>query len=41
MVGQYRVVAPVGRGSQRGTYTLTLWDAERKRTIILRNVTFP
>ncbi|HYO54329.1 DUF2381 family protein [Archangium sp.] len=25
----------------RGTYTLTLWDAERKRTVILGNVTFP
>ncbi|OJH33954.1 hypothetical protein BON30_46315 [Cystobacter ferrugineus] len=25
----------------RGTYTLTLWDAERKRTVTLGNVTFP
>jgi uncharacterized protein (TIGR02268 family) len=25
----------------RGTYTLTLWDAERKRTVVLGEVTFP
>ncbi len=25
----------------RGTYTLTLWDAERKRAVSLGNVTFP
>jgi uncharacterized protein (TIGR02268 family) len=25
----------------RGTYTLTLWDAERQRPVILENVTFP
>ena len=25
----------------RGTYTLTLWDAEQKRTVTLGNVTFP
>lgn len=25
----------------RGTYTLTLWDAERQRTVTLGNVTFP
>jgi uncharacterized protein (TIGR02268 family) len=25
----------------RGTYTLTLWDAERKRTVTLGDVTFP
>ncbi|WNG61167.1 DUF2381 family protein [Archangium gephyra] len=25
----------------RGTYTLTLWDAEQQRTVILGNVTFP
>jgi hypothetical protein len=25
----------------RGTYTLMLWDAERKRTVTLGNVTFP
>jgi uncharacterized protein (TIGR02268 family) len=25
----------------RGTYTLTLWDADRKRTVTLGNVTFP
>ncbi len=25
----------------QGTYTLTLWDADRQRTVILGNVTFP
>ena len=25
----------------RGTYTLTLWDAERQRTVVLGEVTFP
>jgi hypothetical protein len=25
----------------RGTYTLTLWDADQKRTVTLGNVTFP
>jgi hypothetical protein len=25
----------------RGAYTLTLWDAERTRTVTLGNVTFP
>ncbi|WP_309894976.1 DUF2381 family protein, partial [Archangium sp.] len=25
----------------RGTYTLTLWDAEQKRTVTLGHVTFP
>jgi uncharacterized protein (TIGR02268 family) len=25
----------------RGTYTLTLWDAEHKRTVTLGNITFP
>jgi hypothetical protein len=25
----------------RGTYTLTLWDAARQRTVTLGNVTFP
>jgi uncharacterized protein (TIGR02268 family) len=25
----------------RGTYTLTLWDAERQRTVTLGSVTFP
>jgi uncharacterized protein (TIGR02268 family) len=25
----------------RGTYTLTLWDADQQRTVILGNVTFP
>jgi hypothetical protein len=25
----------------RGTYTLTLWDAERNRTVTLGDVTFP
>jgi hypothetical protein len=24
-----------------GTYTLTLWDAERQRTVVLGEVTFP
>jgi hypothetical protein len=25
----------------RGTYTLTLWDADKKRLVTLGNVTFP
>ncbi|PTL85294.1 DUF2381 family protein [Vitiosangium sp. GDMCC 1.1324] len=40
---QGRVVVEVlaSATEARGTYTLTLWDAEHKRTVILGNVTFP
>jgi uncharacterized protein (TIGR02268 family) len=38
-----RVVVEVQATAQeaRGTYTLTLWDAEKKRTVTLGDVTFP
>ncbi|HEX5752568.1 MAG TPA: DUF2381 family protein [Archangium sp.] len=38
-----RVVVEVlaSQTEARGTYTLTLWDAEQKRTVTLGNVTFP
>ncbi|MCY1080976.1 DUF2381 family protein [Archangium lansingense] len=38
-----RVVVEVlaSQTEARGTYTLTLWDADQKRTVILGNVTFP
>jgi uncharacterized protein (TIGR02268 family) len=36
------VVEVLARQEQaRGTYTLTLWDAERQRTVVLGEVTFP
>ncbi len=36
------VVEVLATGEQaRGTYTLTLWDAERQRTVVLGEVTFP
>lgn len=38
-----RVVVEVlaTKAEARGTYTLTLWDADKKRTVTLGNVTFP
>ncbi|KFA90375.1 DUF2381 family protein [Archangium violaceum] len=38
-----RVVVEVAasEAEARGTYTLTLWDAEHKRTVTLGNITFP
>jgi len=35
------VEVPASEQEARGTYTLTLWDAEQKRTVTLGNVTFP
>ncbi len=35
------VEVPATAQEARGTYTLTLWDAERQRTISLGNITFP
>ncbi|MCY1081931.1 DUF2381 family protein [Archangium lansingense] len=35
------VEVPATAAEARGTYTLTLWDAERQRTVSLGNVTFP
>ncbi|MGZ3459866.1 MAG: DUF2381 family protein [Archangium sp.] len=35
------VEQPVTEEEARGTYTLTLWDASRSRTITLANVVFP
>jgi hypothetical protein len=35
------VEVPATAEEARGTYTLTLWDAERQRTVSLGNVTFP
>jgi uncharacterized protein (TIGR02268 family) len=41
--GRNRVVVEVLASDKeaRGTYTLTLWDAEQKRTVTLGHVTFP
>jgi uncharacterized protein (TIGR02268 family) len=38
-----RVVVEVvaAKNEARGTYTLTLWDAEQQRTVTLGNITFP
>ncbi|KFA90193.1 DUF2381 family protein [Archangium violaceum] len=35
------VEVPASETEARGTYTLTLWDAEQKRTVTLGKVTFP
>ncbi len=41
--GWRRVVVevPASETEARGTYTLTLWDADQKRTVTLGHVTFP
>ncbi len=41
--GWHRVVVevPVSKKEAQGTYTLTLWDAERQRAVGLGNITFP
>jgi uncharacterized protein (TIGR02268 family) len=39
--GRVVVEVPATEAQARGTYTLTLWDAEQKRTITLGNITFP
>jgi uncharacterized protein (TIGR02268 family) len=40
-MGRVVVEALATEQEARGTYTLTLWDAERRRTVTLGNVTFP
>ncbi|HYO65308.1 MAG TPA: DUF2381 family protein [Archangium sp.] len=35
------VEVPATETEARGTYTLTLWDAEQKRTVTLGHITFP
>ncbi len=40
-LGRVVVEALATQQEFRGTYTLTLWDAERRRTVSLGNVTFP
>jgi uncharacterized protein (TIGR02268 family) len=39
--GRVVVEALATQQEARGSYTLTLWDAERRRTVTLGNVTFP
>ncbi len=39
--GRVVVEALATEEQARGTYTLTLWDAERQRTVVLGEVTFP
>jgi uncharacterized protein (TIGR02268 family) len=39
--GRVVVEVPTPENEARGTYTLTLWDAEHQRTVTLGNITFP
>ena len=39
--GPVVVEVPATEAEARGTYTLTLWDAEQQRTVTLGNITFP
>ena len=39
--GRVVVEVPATEAEARGTYTLTLWDAEQQRTVTLGNITFP